>query len=69
MKRTIRELREERFWTQYELANKLGIRAETVSTWERGIVRPQGRHIRAIAEVFGVSPMEIELPEGKVIAA
>lgn len=63
MAKTIRELRLAAFMTQADLAKKLGVRAETVSTWERGVVEPRLSHIRAMAEVFGVDPGEIDLSE------
>jgi transcriptional regulator with XRE-family HTH domain len=65
MAKTIRELRLKAFLTQAELAMKIGVRAETVSTWERGVVRPRMQQIRALAEAFSIEPGEIELPEAE----
>lgn len=35
--------------TQEELGAKLGVGGVTVSRWERGIVEPRPRHLRALA--------------------
>lgn len=52
----IREAREQILaLTQQELANKLGIvSGVTVSRWEREVVEPQLRHLRALAELADV---------------
>ena len=55
--KTIRELREERGWTQLELAIKLRVTPVTVYNWERGKYEPGATMFRRIAEAFGV-PME-----------
>jgi putative transcriptional regulator len=66
--RTIRELREERRWTQLQLANLLKVTPVTVYNWERGKYEPSASMFRQIARVFGMSMDEIrlvgeELPE------
>ena len=53
--KTIRTLREERGWTQLELANKLGVTPATVYNWERGKYEPKASQLRALARAFGVS--------------
>jgi len=53
--RTIRELRQERGWTQLELANHLGVTPATVFNWERGRHEPKASQLRAMARLFGVS--------------
>ena len=58
--RTIRELREERSWTQLELGNKLGVTPVTVYNWERGQHMPTAPQLRALARVFGVSMDDID---------
>jgi len=69
--KTIRQLREERSWTQLEVAFKLNVTPATVSNWERGQFDPKARQLRAIAELFGVSMDVIDLGDdrGKAIAA
>jgi putative transcriptional regulator len=58
--KTIRELREERDWTQLELGNKLGVTPVTVYNWERGQHVPTAPQLRAIARAFGVSMDDID---------
>ena len=52
----IREAREQLLGrTQQELANQLGLaNGVTVSRWERGVVEPQLRHLRALAALADV---------------
>ncbi len=54
-KKTIRQLREERGWTQPDLAGRLGVSQGAVSLWERGVRRPYRRTRLRLAELFGVS--------------
>lgn len=61
--RTIRQLREERGWTQLELALKIGVTPITVYNWERGRSEPKVSQFRALARVFGVSMDDIALTE------
>ena len=39
--RSIRQLREERGWTQLELAYRLGVTPVTIYNWERGRTEPR----------------------------
>ncbi len=52
--KTIRHLREERGWSQGELARCLGVEQSTISTWERGRC-PRLRYLLRLADLFGVS--------------
>lgn len=58
---TIRDLREERGWTQLRLANELGVTPVTIYNWERGRYEPKVSQFRALAKAFGVSMDEIAL--------
>ena len=58
--RTIRELRQERGWTQLELANAIGVTPVTVFNWERGRHEPKASQLRALARAFGVSMDEVD---------
>ena len=53
--KTIRVLREERGWTQLELANAIRVTPATVYNWERGKYEPKASQLRALARAFGVS--------------
>lgn len=65
--KTIRELREERGWTQLELGNTLGVTPVTVYNWERGQHMPTASQLRALAKAFGVSMDAIDF-EAPVLA-
>ena len=58
-KMTIRQLRQERRWSQPDLAQRLGVRPNTVATWERGVFVPRPQHQQALAALFGVSVEDI----------
>ncbi len=59
--RTIRELRQERGWTQLELAYKLGVTPVTVYNWERGRSEPRVSQFRSLARLFEVGMDDIVL--------
>lgn len=59
--KTVRELREERYWTQLELAGMVKVNPSTIANWEHGRTRPRPPQIRALAEAFGIQPAEIRL--------
>jgi transcriptional regulator with XRE-family HTH domain len=59
---TIRALRQERGWTQFELALKVGVQPQAVYFWESGRRMPQVPQLRRLGEVFGLCSDEIELP-------
>jgi len=73
----LRLLRERRLMTQGDLADKIGIRYQTVSEWENGHSRPRVAAMRKLCEVLGVTPDELiaalnetrEAAEGKMLAA
>ncbi len=58
---TIRELREERDWSQFDLALKVGVRPETIYQWETGRAIPKVLQLRKLAEIFGMSSDAITL--------
>jgi|SRR5579859_4067148 len=61
-RKTIRAWREENFLTLKELAEKVGVKLQTVWNWEHG-KHPEFRNIRKLAEVFGIHPKQIILSE------
>lgn len=56
----IRELREERGWSQDELAKKVGVQFETVNRWENKPMRPRAQHLSRLCAVLGVSMAELK---------
>ena len=58
--KTIRQLREERSWTQLDLAYKVGVTPATVYNWERGKYEPKASQLRALAHAFEVSMDDID---------
>jgi transcriptional regulator with XRE-family HTH domain len=65
--------REARFWTQAELAEKVGVTARAVQRWEHGDSQPQFSAVRALADVLGMSPDRLYVaapdPNGEGVAA
>ncbi len=56
-------LREERGWTQSQLAEKLNVADREVSKWECGIRLPDIKMTGRLAELFGVSILEMVCSE------
>lgn len=56
---TLRDLRRAVPLEQKELAEKIGVTALTISSWETGRRRPSAQHIRALAGELGVSVKEL----------
>jgi transcriptional regulator with XRE-family HTH domain len=57
----IRRLREERGWTQLELAYRLRVTPVTIYNWERGRTEPRVSQFRQLARLFGVGMDDIAL--------
>lgn len=51
----IRQLRQEKRWTQAELGEKIGVHQKQVSAYERGANVPSTEVLIKLAEVFNVS--------------
>jgi transcriptional regulator with XRE-family HTH domain len=58
---TIRELRQARGWTQFELALKVGVQPQAIYLWESGRRIPQVPQLRKLGELFGMCSDEIDL--------
>jgi DNA-binding XRE family transcriptional regulator len=58
---TLRELRRERGWTQYEVALMVGVQPHSVYLWESGRRTPRVEHMRKLGQIFGISSDEIDL--------
>lgn len=59
--KSIRQLRRERNWTQFELALAVGVQPQTVYLWESGRRIPQVPQLRRLGQVFGICSDEIML--------
>ncbi len=57
----LRYAREQRGWTQADLAEKVGCETKTVGRWESGTGRPRLYHRQALCELFGKSAEEFGL--------
>lgn len=53
--RRVKELREEKGWTQAELAEKLGVKRTSAANYEQGISFPPLPTLDRMARLFGVS--------------
>ena len=59
--KTIRQLRQDQGWTQYELAVKVGVHPQAVYLWESGRRTPQVPQLRKLGQLFGMCSDDIEL--------
>jgi transcriptional regulator with XRE-family HTH domain len=60
----LRQARQERCWSQAELAERVGVTNETISRWENGVNTPQPEQLKKLCEVFGKTPAELGYPPG-----
>jgi transcriptional regulator with XRE-family HTH domain len=51
----IKKLRQEKGWSQTQLAQKLNTQSQNASRYERGVFTPSTEALAKFAEVFGVS--------------
>ena len=63
----IREMRKERRITQLELGERIGVRGNTVSAYERGIIEVPHSKLLEIARVLGVKYTELLPIEGDTL--
>jgi transcriptional regulator with XRE-family HTH domain len=63
--KTIRALRHEQGWTQFELALRVGVQPHAVYLWESGRRMPQVPQLRALGQLFGICSDEIILESGR----
>ena len=59
--KTIRQLREDRGWTQLALAVRAGVDPSMVYRWERGLTRPSPHNVLRLARLFGITVKDIAL--------
>lgn len=55
----IKKLRQQRGWTQPQLADKLSVSKQTISNWETGLKVPRMGSLQKLADLFGVKIGEI----------
>lgn len=48
-------------FTQKEIADKIGVRVETVSSWENGRTQPKAIQLRSLCKLYGVNMNHIFL--------
>ena len=53
------QLRLKKELSQEELAEKLGVPAETISNWEKGTAVPKERELTGLSEILGVTTQEL----------
>jgi DNA-binding XRE family transcriptional regulator len=58
---TIRALRQEQGWTQFELAMRVGVQSQAVYLWESGRRLPQVPQLRMLGQLFGICSDDILL--------
>lgn len=59
----ITEMREERHWTEYQLAEKSGLTQSTISSWYRKNMLPTIPSLLKICDAFGVSMSQFFLED------
>lgn len=60
-RKTLRQLREERGWTQEQVARQLDVQQTAVSAWERGWRVPRPKYQQRLAALFGISVEDLAL--------
>lgn len=61
----LKRAREQRGWSQDDVAREVGTEAFTVSRWERGIALPSPYFRKQLSSLFGLSPAELGLVPAK----
>lgn len=59
----ITELREERHWSEYQLAEKSGLTQSTISSWYRKGILPSIPSLEKICDAFGLSLSQFFIEE------
>lgn len=55
----LKELLEEKSVTPYRVAKEIGVSQTTIKNWVTGYTAPKERHIKAIADYFGITTDEL----------
>ncbi len=59
--KTIRQLRQDRGWTQFQLAIAVGVQPQAVYFWDSGRRMPQAPQLRKLGQLFEMCSDEIVL--------
>jgi transcriptional regulator with XRE-family HTH domain len=60
-KLSIRDLREAREWSQWDLALRVGVTGTMISIWERKLTAPSADALDRLADVLGVAPDRLDV--------
>lgn len=55
----LKELLEEKAVTPYRVAKEIGVSQTTIKNWVTGYTAPKERHIKALADYFGITTDEL----------
>jgi transcriptional regulator with XRE-family HTH domain len=55
----LKELLEEKSVTPYRVAKEIGVSQTTIKNWVTGYTAPKERHIKALADYFGITTDEL----------
>jgi len=61
----ITELREERNWSEYQLAERSGLTQSTISSWYRKNMTPSIPSLSKICDAFGITLSQFFLEDGE----
>jgi DNA-binding XRE family transcriptional regulator len=59
--KTIRALRRERGWTQFDLALAVGVQPQTIYLWEKGQRLPRVPQLRKLGQIFDICSDDVAL--------
>ena len=69
MSNRVKELREDRNWTQGDLADRIGVTWQTISRIENAHTRIMPKHEKTLAKAFGIDPSSLyDLPEPRRVS-
>ncbi len=64
----ITALRQQRSWTEYQLAERSGLPQSTISSWYRKNMKPTLVSLQKIADAFGITLSQLVALEGEPIS-
>jgi transcriptional regulator with XRE-family HTH domain len=65
MWKNLRPWRKASGFTLQEVAERLGVTHSSILRYEKGAVKPSPEILTALAELYGCTPAELEVPSGK----